>query len=393
MARRKPTERRAQELALLTQTARGTPMGDLLRQFWQPVALSGDVAPGRAKALRILSEDLTLYRGQAGNPYLVAGHCPHRCTRLHTGWVEGEEIRCVYHGWKFDGAGQCVEMPGEKESLATSVRIAGYPLHEYRGLIFAFMGDGAAPEFDLPRKDVFEQPGRLYFTREQTWPCHWLQLVENSMDAVHVSFVHQKGKIGIFGEAVTPAIPDLEYLETDAGIRQIATRAADNVRVSDWTFPNNNHILVPGITKRHPWMDIGVWMVAVDDEHTSRLQIYSMPSSGAAADREIAAHFRKHLGYNPADHHDELFHQDRYPEEMALELVSAQDYVAAIGQGAIADRMNERLVGSDAGIALLRRIFLREMDALGKGGPIKPWRRLNEAIELQSAETLESVRA
>ena len=392
MVQRKGSGKRVDDLKLLTQTARGTPMGDLLRSFWQPVGLSAQVEAGKAKSVRVFSEELTLYRGDSGQAYVIGGRCAHRCTRLATGWVEGEEIRCVYHGWKYDGSGQCVEMPAEKETLATSVKIAGFPVHEYCGLVFAYLGDGPAPEFDLPKKDVFEQPDRLLFTREQVWPANWFQQTENSLDATHVSFVHQKGRIGIFGEAVTPAMPKLEYFETDAGIRQIATRGADNVRISDWTFPNNNHILVPGISKQHPWMDISVWLVAIDDERTSRFQIYSMPSMGAEEDQRTTEHFHRHLGYNPSDHHHELFELEKYPEEMALELVNAQDYVAVVGQGPIVDRSQERLTSSDLGIALQRRIFWREMAALQAGRPTKHWIRLNEAIKLQSTERLEAVR-
>jgi len=340
----------------------------------------------------VFCEDLTLYRGDSGQPYLVAGRCAHRCTRLATGWVEGEEIRCMYHGWKYDGTGQCTEMPAEKDTLAATVKITSYPVHEYCGLVFAYLGDGPIPAFDLPRKDVFEQSGRLLFTREQIWPASWLQQVENSLDASHVSFVHQKGRVGIFGEAVTPAVPELEYFETDAGIRQIATRAADNVRVSDWTFPNNNHILVPGISMKHPWMDISIWLVAIDDDRTARFQLYSMPSMGAEADKKTTEHFHRHMGYNPSDHHSELFDQGNYPAEMALELVNAQDYVAVVGQGSVVNRSQERLTSSDSGIALLRRIFWREMEAMRLGKPIKQWVRLHETIELQSTERLDAVR-
>ena len=393
MARRNKIEQKSVDLRSLTQTARGTQMGDLLRRFWQPVALSDQVAAGKAKTVRVFCEELTLYRGTSGQPYLVAGRCAHRCTRLATGWVEDEEIRCVYHGWKYDGSGQCVEIPSENDSLAASVKIAGYPVHEYCGLVFAYLGDGAAPEFDLPRKDLFERPERLLFTREQIWPANWFQQTENSLDAAHVSFVHQKGRVGIFGEAVTPAIPELEFFETDSGIRQIATRGAGNVRVSDWTFPNNNHILVPGISKKHPWMDITVWLVAIDDERTSRFQLYSMPSMGAAADRKTTEHFHRHMDYNPSDHHSELIDQELYPEEMALELVNAQDYVAVVGQGPIVDRSQERLTSTDLGIALQRRIFWREMAAMQAGKPTKQWVRLTETIELQSTERLEAVRA
>src|SRR4051812_11629877 len=137
----------SEPLELLPQTAPGTPMGRLLRSFWQPVAITDDLKPGQPVPLRVLSEDLTLYRGESGKAYLVGGRCAHRCVVLHTGWVEGEQIRCMYHGWKYDGTGQCTEMPAEKKSRPDLVKIEGYPTHEYAGLIFAYMGEGAAPEF------------------------------------------------------------------------------------------------------------------------------------------------------------------------------------------------------------------------------------------------------
>jgi len=379
------TEQRLSDFELMVQCGAGTPMGDLLRRFWHPVALSAQVAPGKAKALRMFGEDLTLYRGESGRPYLVAGRCAHRLTRLHTGWVQGEDVRCIYHGWKYDGTGQCTEMPAEREGLARTVRIAAYKLHEYRGLIFAWLGEAPAPEFNLPRKEVFERDDRLYFSRIQIWPCNWFQQVENSMDAVHVSFVHQKGRVGTFGDAVTPAIPKLQYVETDAGIRQFADRGKNNLRISDWTFPNNNHIIIPSSYRDDPWMDLGVWMVPVDDENTARFQLYSVPYRDEAGKARISALFEKYADYTPADHHHELFDEDKYPSDPLLELTNAQDYVAAVGQGAIIDRSAERLGASDAGIVMLRRIVLREMKALQEGRPVKPWRRLehNDALPIQ----------
>lgn len=373
---------RADRLDLLTQSSPDTPMGQLLRRFWQPVGVSGRLAKGKAIPIRRFSEDLTLYRGESGRAYLVGARCAHRCTVLHTGWVQGEQIRCMYHGWRYDGTGQCTEMPAEKNPKLASVKIAGYPVHEYAGLIFAYMGEGKAPEFDLPRKDAFERAGGLMFAREQTWNCNWFQMIENSLDAVHVSFVHVKGVVGAFGAAVTTAIPDLDYLETDSGIRQIATRSKNNVRISDWTFPNNNHIVVPNLEPEYPWFDVGVWMVPVDDEHSVRFTINATPSSGAEIDRIVTENAEIHGNYNPADHHDELFYDDKYPNEVVFKLTSAQDYVAQMGQGVIADRTNERLVTSDEGIALLRKIFFRELDRLREGRLTKSWKRLDHAVKL-----------
>lgn len=382
MTQGEPNAPKAEEFKLLTETARDTEMGLLLRRFWHPVALSRHIETGSAKPLRVLGEDLTLYRGESGRAYLVGGRCAHRLTVLHTGWVQGDDIRCMYHGWRYDGTGQCTEMPAEKSTLPPQVRIAGYPVHEYCGLVFAYMGDGPPPPFELPRKDLFEQPDHLQFTRLETWSCNWLQHVENAMDSVHVGFVHQKGRVGTFGEAVATEIPHLEYSETEAGIRQVAIRSENNVRISDWSFPNNNHINVPGATQDDPWIDIGVWVVPVDDERTMRFQLLVIPSMGEDADSKMVQRFDEYGDYDADEHHDELFHQNNYPKDGLLQLTSAQDYVAVVGQGTIADRANERLGKSDAGIVLLRRIFLRELRQLREGRAAKQWTRLGQPADM-----------
>src|SRR5229473_2369209 len=122
-------------------TGPGTLAGRYLRRFWQPIQRAEDLPRGHAKPIRIMSEDFTLYRGEAGTPHLVDFRCAHRGTQLSTGWVEGDCIRCFYHGWKYDGAGQCVEQPAEDAGFASKVRIASYPTEEYLGLIFVCLGD------------------------------------------------------------------------------------------------------------------------------------------------------------------------------------------------------------------------------------------------------------
>jgi 5,5'-dehydrodivanillate O-demethylase len=372
----------ADRLKLLGQTGRDTEMGRLLRRFWQPVALSRSVAAGGAVPIRILSEDLTLYRGESGRLYLVGGRCAHRLTVLHTGWVQGEEIRCIYHGWKYDGTGECTERPAENDVGRSGVAIAGYPVREYRGLVFAYLGEGAPPEFDFPTKDACEQPGAMVFARCEPWHTNWFQHVENSLDAVHVSFVHQWGRVGNFGKAVSGVIPKLEYIETEYGIRQIATRGKNNVRVSDWTFPNNNRIVIPGLVQGDPWIDIGHWVVPVDDEHTTRFNLFVVPTAGPEADKRITDYMAEHGDYNPAEHHDELFVKKVAPQDTVVRLTSAQDYVAMVGQGVSVDRTSEHLGNSDQGIAFLRRIFWREMEALREGRPAKQWRKTQHAMEM-----------
>jgi 5,5'-dehydrodivanillate O-demethylase len=375
-------ERRASRLSRLTETGRGTAMGQLLRRFWQPVAVGRTLEAGTAQQLRIFSEDLTLYRGESGRAHLVGSHCAHRVTLLSTGWIENDAIRCMYHGWAYDGTGACIDRPAERDERPCNIRIAGYPVHEYGGLIFAYLGEGEPPPFELPRKDVFEDPSRIIYARSELWNCNWFQMVENSMDAVHVSFVHQKGRSGNFIKVVSQAIPELEYFETEAGIRQIATRGEGNVRVSDWTFPNNNHISIPGMEAGDAWIDVGHWNVPVDDEHTYRMNIWSTPSQSPAVDERITAYFRQAGAYDPSQHHDELIVEGRYPADHLFDLTSAQDYVAQRGQGVMADREHEVLGRSDAGIAFLRRVFTHEIDAIAESKPTKIWTKLREAAVL-----------
>lgn len=380
----------AEKLRKLTECGPGTEMGRLLRQFWHPVGIAASLQRGEARPIEVLGEELTLYRGESGRPYVIGGRCAHRCTVMHTGWIEGEELRCIYHGWKYDGSGQCTHAPAEASGFERAVKIAGYPAREYAGLIFVFMGDDPDPEeiFELQRKPEYEDPNNMIIAREQTWPCNFFQQVENSLDAVHVSFVHRAGKIGHFGEAIGADVPALEYRETSAGIRQIATRPGNQVRISDWTFPNYNHIVTPGRTKQSPWIHRGVWNVPAHDRLTLKLHVYAIPRQGEEIDRETRAHFETHATYNPADHHDALFKHKQWPNDPSLQLTPAQDYVAIRGQGEVVDRRREYLGASDAGIVLLRRICWREMEALRDCRPTKRWKPITERLEMhQQAAT------
>ena len=129
-------------------TGPGTLAGRYLRRSWQPVYVAEKLPQGRIVPIRILGEDLALYRGESGTARIISNECPHRLTRLHIGWIEGETIRCRYHGWRFDESGQCVEQPAEPKPFCDRVRkLASYPTHEAHGLIFAYLGEGAPPSF------------------------------------------------------------------------------------------------------------------------------------------------------------------------------------------------------------------------------------------------------
>jgi 5,5'-dehydrodivanillate O-demethylase len=175
----------------MVRTGPGTLAGRYMRSVWQPVYHSVDLAPGRAKPLRIMGEGFTIYRGAGGTPHLVARTCPHRGMQLSAGFVEGDALRCFYHGWKFAADGRCLEQPAEESRFANRICIRTYPVREYIGLIFAYLGDGEPPEF--PRYPEFEHFDGLLETDSYLRECNFFQNLENALDQSHIGFVHGTG--------------------------------------------------------------------------------------------------------------------------------------------------------------------------------------------------------
>src|SRR5581483_8035284 len=169
----------------------GTLAGRYLRRFWQPVSRVKDLKPGYAQPIELMGERFTLYRGEGGDPHLVAFRCAHRGTQLSVGWVEGDCIRCRYHGWMYDGSGQCVEMPGEDEAYAARVTIRTYPVCEYLGLVFAYLGEGDPPP--LRRFPDFERPGLVETGVPEIWPCSYFSRIDN--DPGHVPYTHRESQL------------------------------------------------------------------------------------------------------------------------------------------------------------------------------------------------------
>src|SRR5581483_620650 len=174
----------------MVRTGPGTLAGRYLRMFWQPVQRARDLAAGRAKPIRILGEDLTLYRGEGGDAHVVAFRCAHRGTQLSTGWVEGDDLRCFYHGWKYGPDGRCIEQPAEPEPFCDRIRIRAYPTQEYLGLIFAYLGEGDPPP--MHRYPDHEQPGVLAAGVPEYWPCNFFNRLDNATDGAHVPWTHRE---------------------------------------------------------------------------------------------------------------------------------------------------------------------------------------------------------
>jgi phenylpropionate dioxygenase-like ring-hydroxylating dioxygenase large terminal subunit len=356
----------------IVQTGPGTIGGRYLRQFWQPIHLSAELAAGRAKPLHVMSEQFTLYRGVNGAAQVLAPFCAHRGTLLSTGWVEGDAIRCFYHGWKYGSDGSCVEAPAEREGFCKSVSIRSYPTREYLGLVFAYLGEGEPPPFPCYRD--LEDDGVLEAKRYRR-DCNWFNNMENQCDPVHVAFAH---RTSAFTEGGLKGVPLVSAEETGWGLALRAEREGVGVRVTQIGMPNILHIKSSPSEPGSGWSDLFAWRIPIDDSVHNSFNIHLHRLSGAAAERFRERQARREGDQRPVP---ELAAAVRRGEIHIEELkdhpdiVGIQDDVAQLGQGVIADRENEYLGRSDVGIVLLRRIWLRELDALASGRPLKSWRR------------------
>ena len=180
--------------ALLTQVGADTRAGNLLRRYWVPVAGSSEIEPAGVEHIRVLGEDLVLFRTEDGSLGLIAERCPHRgCSLLH-GIPERGALRCPYHGWLFDGTGACLEQPAEPPTskFKERIRTQAYEVREMGGLVFAYMGPAPAPL--LPPFDLFVIEPAIRTIGRTMLPCNWFQIMENSLDPTHVEYLH--GRFG-----------------------------------------------------------------------------------------------------------------------------------------------------------------------------------------------------
>ncbi len=359
----------------LATTKPGTPGGVFMRQFWIAVFRGKDIAPGEAKPLRIMNEDYTIYRGDGGDVHIVDARCPHRFALMHLGWIEGDDIRCVYHGWKFDCRGQCVEQPAEEPGFARKVQIGSYPAREYIGIVYAYFGEGEPPAF--PPFPIRETEGVLDIWNAELVPCNYLQSYENSMDEVHVAFTHAPG-----GSHAPLAIdlPIVSAEETDWGLLRLGTRKNGKARVSLHYAPNVTRVIVPPRTGMNitGWREIYFHFTPVDDEN----QVWFIAGHTEANAEEAAEYRARQAEYDklvaaarPAgDVARELINGvGRYAETRHPDLAVIQDIATQAGQGRIVKREGERLGRSDIAIIQWRRILARELRAIADGKPRKKW--------------------
>jgi 5,5'-dehydrodivanillate O-demethylase len=360
-------------------TGPGTLAGRYLRQFWQPVYVGALLEPGDAKPIRIMGEDLTIYRGEGGAPHLVGHRCAHRRTQLAAGSVEGDDIRCLYHGWKYAPTGQCIEQPAEHQnSFADKIRIPAYPVKEYLGLIFAYFGEGAPPEF--PRFPDFEDPSVLVHVAEQTYlrRANYFQAIENVADAAHVGIAHRTFP-GAYNGLLDSPVPYAE--ETSWGMKLGARRPSGKERWHQFGMPNVNHQYAFSVHAGR--IEILVWFVPVDDEQHINFGVSRVPLQGEARDRYLAKMdetFSK-MDIPPTPLAEEILAGRQRLKDIdraRVHTITLEDHIAMAGQGRITDRSEEHLGKSDAAIIVLRRLWQRELRAFAEGRPPKRWVRTAE---------------
>lgn len=345
----------------LTAVGPGTPMGALFRRYWLPVLASAELAPGAVRPVRVLGEDLVAYRTTGGQLGLVAERCPHRGTSLRLAVVDAEGIRCPYHGWKFDGTGRCLAMPAEADEvrLVDRVRTSAYRVAELGGFVFAYLGPEPAPL--LPRYDLYVWDNVLRDIGRAVVPCNWLQIMENSVDPVHTEWLHghhlpamqaRSGKSA--ARAYTRHHVRIGFDRFRHGIIKRRILEGGSEQDDDWKvghpliFPN---MLRVGAQGQHRFQI----RVPVDDTHTLHwwYAVYRpRPGVIAPVQAEVPVY--------------EVPWQDA-AGNFIVDYVDGGDIMTWVGQGAIADRSRERLLGSDAGLVLLRQMYLEELERLAAG--------------------------
>jgi phthalate 4,5-dioxygenase len=370
--------------AFLQHTDSGTAAGALLRAYWQPVGLSGDVtAGGTPHPVRVMGEDLVLFRDDAGRTGLVGIKCAHRCADLSYGRVENGGLRCLYHGWLFDVDGRCLEQPAEgaNSTFKDRVRQKSYPTHEAGGAIWVYMGAGEPPLF--PNYPAVVAPEAYRLTTRWFSNCNWMQGSEGNIDPVHTSYLHRfslaedpnKTRLGVFA---ADGAPDLTIEETRFGLRIYAERKiADStdryLRITNFVMPNTCSIngaeadLGPG--------GCGMsWNVPIDDTHHWRYSFGFHAKAAMAKDRMASFQDAEKiegtdvLRRNPGNR----YLQDR--ESMATQsfiglgkVFPVHDIFITESQGPILPHDEEHLASSDVAILRARKQLAEAAKAVAAG--------------------------
>ena len=350
--------------ARLTEVGRGTPMGELLRRYWHPVGMAADAGP-TPRPVKVLGEELILFRDGRGQAGLVYPRCCHRGTTLYYGKVEERGIRCCYHGWLFDVEGHCLEMPCEPNPTGAQcqrVRQPWYPVEERYGLVFAYLGPPAKRPL-LPRYECLEvlQPGEFVEADDSSIgsggiaiaPCNWLQHFENVVDPYHVPILHGSFSGPQFAEQMN-TFPKVKFEYGRQGVKATSIRPGPDGkrfrRVTEAVVPTLRVVANPQVAQYGMVESIG-WTLPIDDTH------YRIYVAGRVREKGELARFKS-----------------RYNGKTWAELTPEEhqkfpgDTEAQVGQGAITFHSEEHLMSSDQGVSMLRVLLQKQIDIVAAGG-------------------------
>jgi nitrite reductase/ring-hydroxylating ferredoxin subunit len=349
----------------LTKVGPGTPGGEYLRRFWHPFMLASELKD-TPQAIRLLGEDLVVFRDLSGRLGLLHKPCIHRGVSLEFGIVTDRGIRCCYHGWHFGIDGTVIETPAEPSNSRIREQFCqgAYPVREANGLIFAYMGPPEAmPE--LPVYDTMSHPqANSLVPFQMSYPCNWVQIVENAADPIHNAYLHAI----VSGQQFSPAfavLPALDFVETPLGFLSMATR-----RVNDFVFIRASDIIMPNVaqfmggsntvTKE----DFAVcafltrWVVPLDDHNSFYMGLFHLnryTNPEGRIPREAFGIGKMGIIGQTADR--PYVERQREPG----------DYDALVGQGVVANRRNEHLGTTDRGVVMFRRMLQRSIVAVERG--------------------------
>jgi len=359
-----------EENELLTQTSAGTPMGELLRRYWYPIAASSQLESHGVLPVKVLGESLVLYRDRAGQLGLVAERCPHRAAGMIYGVPEERGLRCAYHGWCFDETGRCIEQPYEQvedpdSTFKDRVQIKAYPVEELADLIFAYLGPAPAPL--LPRWDLFTRPDLPHEIGWAVLPCNWLQIVENALDPVHVEWLHQHFTNYVWEQQGRPDMKKepmrhkkIGFDVFEYGIIKRRLLGDDTEEHERWA--TGHPLVFPMMLKSgstaHP-----VYQMRTPINDTATLHVWYSSHPGAEGDMEIPKTKRVPFYEVPVP----MLTPRGTPDWTVVDNNSGQDIVMWYTQGPVTDRSIEHLGLSDRGIILYRKLLKENLEKVQRG--------------------------
>ena len=357
----------------LTHIGPGTPCGEYMRRYWQPVAMANEVKD-LPLAIRILGEDLVLFRDHSGRYGLVHRHCAHRGASLEFGIVMECGIKCCYHGWHFDVDGRLIDAPAEPmgSPVRNKVVQGAYPVREEQGIVFAYMG----PPDKRPDFPVFDTMclGTDAKTFSLSMPANWLQVFENTQDPIHVLHLHALSSGVQFG-AASGVEQLIEYRDTPLGMMNIQTRRVGEhlwTRTTDSILPNGNQTgaIWEEAEGKKVFQRVSMlrWMVPIDNTHTMtigwRYFSKALDPRGQDTPDDVGKETIDFMGQTAGRDYEE---QQRQPG----------DYEVQVSQRPIAVHALEHRVTSDRGVSKLRKILRDRVRAHSETGEA-PMPRLNQ---------------